>query len=99
MDIPDTLGRKLAQFRRNAQFITDRHDLFQDNNWLAVYIGQLVWPEGYDARADARDPHEVLQQLRALRELFSAAASSMPSHRQFIERYCRAPSTGAAAHV
>jgi tryptophan halogenase len=92
MGVPDTLTRKTAHFRRDGHFLSEPGDLFQDNNWLAIYIGQLVWPDGYDAKADERDPHELTQQLKALRGLFAAAAGSMSTHRQFIDRYCRAVS-------
>jgi tryptophan halogenase len=94
MDVPDSLKYKMAHFRRYGRFVSDGYELFQDKNWLAIYIGQLVWPERHDPLADVRDPEELLQQLKAIRMLTAAAAESLPTHRQFIERHCRAP-----AHV
>ena len=98
MEIPSNLRYKMAHFRRYGRFVSEGQELFQENSWLAVYIGQLIWPERYDPLADARDPAELLQQLKAIRELVSAAAESLPSHRQFIERHCRA-SEARPAHA
>ncbi len=90
MKIPETLEYKEKHFRHYGRFVSDGYELFQDANWLAIYIGQLVWPQRHDPLADARDPAEVAKRLEAIRLLLIAAAESMPTQRQFIDRHCRA---------
>ncbi|HMI37366.1 MAG TPA: tryptophan 7-halogenase, partial [Steroidobacteraceae bacterium] len=94
MYIPETLQYKLDHFRGYGRFVSDGYELFQDANWLAIYIGQFVWPERHDPLADTRDPAQVAVQLQAMRQLIAAAAESMPTQRQFIDRHCRAAPNG-----
>ncbi|HZF14868.1 MAG TPA: tryptophan halogenase family protein [Steroidobacteraceae bacterium] len=90
MEIPPTLRRKIENFRHCARFVSDGYELFQTPNWLAVFVGQHVWPTHYDPLVDAHDADEVRRQLAGIRRVISAAADSMPSQHDFIERNCRA---------
>jgi len=91
MDVPDTLAIKLEHFRRHGRLIAREMDLFAPPSWLAVHIGQLNYPEGHDPLLDYRgiDARDWLAKLRA--GMVSEAAK-MPSHQQYIDRYCKAPS-------
>jgi len=90
MQVPDSLAWKMEHFRAYGRFVSEGPEVFAEPSWLAVYIGQGVLPRGHDPLADARDGAEVLQRLAAMRQLIAAAAGSLPSHRQFIDRYCKA---------
>jgi tryptophan halogenase len=91
MPIPESLAHRLAHFRASGRVIRYAADLFAAPNWLAVLLGQEVWPEGGDplvTRHDASRLRAEMQEIRAsIRKL---AQSSMP-HQEFIARYCRAP--------
>lgn len=90
MSIPDTLQYKMDHFRHFGRFVSDGYELFQNLNWLAVYIGQQVWPQRYDPLADSRDVEDVRRQLAGIRRVISAAADSLPSHSDYVARHCRA---------
>lgn len=96
MEIPATLKYKMDHFRHYGRFVSDGYELFQNPNWLAVFIGQHVWPQRYDPLVDSRNVDEVRKTLAGIRTVISAAADAMPTHRDFIARHCRADPPGAA---
>src|SRR3546814_8474158 len=67
MDIPDTLQYKIDQFRRSGRIVAEPLELFQNPNWLAVLIGQEVWPEHYSALVDMRSTVDAPRMLASLR--------------------------------
>jgi tryptophan halogenase len=90
MSIPDTLRRKIELFRASGRFFRDDDELFVETNWIAVLLGQGVWPERYDPLVDAVDIEAVRGTLARMRALMRSTAESLPSHRTFIEKHCAA---------
>jgi tryptophan 7-halogenase len=90
MEIPATLQFKIDHFRNGGRIFVDPAELFQKNNWLAVLIGQEVWPEQYHPLIDLRGRADAAKILAEMRRTMEQAALSVPTHRQYIERYCRA---------
>ncbi|HEY0044151.1 MAG TPA: tryptophan halogenase family protein [Allosphingosinicella sp.] len=88
MEVPDTLAEKIELFRRRGRVVKYREGVFLDASWIAVYLGQRVMPEGYDARADAAPADSVMREMEGLRAEIRAQAEAMPDHRAYIERYC-----------
>ena len=89
MPIPETLRYKLDHFRGGGRLVAEPLELFQNPNWLAVLIGQEVWPERYDPLVDLRTHVDAPRLLAGLRQSLEEAARALPSHRQYIERHCR----------
>ncbi|MEO1574730.1 MAG: tryptophan halogenase family protein, partial [Pseudomonadota bacterium] len=90
MSIPDPLQHMLDLFRERGRFFAHRADLFGVTSWVAVMIGQGVKPREHDPIVDTM-PHKDLEHLlRDLRQVYGEAASRMPPHAAFIERFCRA---------
>ena len=90
MHIPDTLKYKIEHFRRFGRFVFDGYELFQSPNWLAVYLGQRVVPDRYDPLADSRKAEDSRAFLANIARAIAAAADAMPTHGEFVARYCRA---------
>lgn len=91
MTIPETLQYKIDHFRRYGRLVSDGLELFQNPSWLAVHIGQFNWPDQYDPLVDQRPKVDADRLLVGLRRVIAEAAEAMPTHRQFIERHCKAP--------
>jgi tryptophan halogenase len=89
MPIPDTLQYKIDHFRRYGRLVTAGMELFGNASWLAVHIGQLNWPERHDPLIDHRpvDGEAILAQMRTA---MAQAAQAMPSHADFVRRFCPA---------
>jgi tryptophan halogenase len=90
MPIPDTLAAKVAMFRANGRLIEREHELFHPPSWLAVLLGQGVYPAAYDPLADTVAPQELAAILAGMRQVIDQAAANMPTHQHFIDRQCRA---------
>src|SRR5665213_1580426 len=52
MDIPEALAYKMRQFRNSGRIVRYGSDLFAPSNWIAVLMGQEVWPQDYDPLID-----------------------------------------------
>lgn len=92
MSIPDTLQEKIQHFRRYGRLVQREYDLFGPTSWLAVHIGQLNTPQRPDPLIHYRDVDGV-QWLGKLRAAMVAAAQQLPTHQQYIDKYCRAEQT------
>lgn len=90
MEIPETLQFKIDHFRNGGRILFDPTELFQKNNWLAVLAGQEIRPERYHPLADLRGRTDAAKILADIRRAMEQAALSVPTHRQYIERHCRA---------
>ena len=88
MPIPDTLERKLGLFRSTARLFRYDDELFTDASWTAVMIGQGLLPEAHDPLAEALDPQEVRNLVARMADAFRRTARSMPTHAEYIARYC-----------
>jgi len=90
MEIPENLQYKIDHFREAGRIVASDFELFRNPSWLAVFIGQLVQPKSYDPLADMRGI-DGARRLAGLRRVMQEAANQMPSHQDYINRYCKAP--------
>ncbi|MDP1697588.1 MAG: tryptophan 7-halogenase [Xanthomonadaceae bacterium] len=90
MPIPDTLQYKIDQFRSSGRIVAEPLELFQNPNWLAVLIGQEVWPQHYSALVDLRSSVDATGKLASLRRISEEASTALPDHAHYIAQHCRA---------
>ena len=88
MPIPDSLAEKMELFRRRGRVVKYREGVFLDASWIAVYLGQGVMPGGYDPRAEGLDAAQLMDSMQALRGQIRAEVAAMPTHLDYITRYC-----------
>ena len=85
MTIPDNLQYKIDHFRTSGRVVAKGTELFQNPSWLAVYIGQMIKPEGYDPLVDERTSVNANKILTNLRRTMLDTAETFPTHQQFID--------------
>ena len=90
MPIPDTLAEKMELFRARGRVVKYRQGVFLEPSWLAVYFGQGVLPRAHDQRADAVPDAALRGAFGKLRAETHVAARAMPSHADYIARFCPA---------
>lgn len=90
MSVPETLKYKMDHFRAYGRLVSTSLELFQNSNWLAILVGQMLWHERYDPLVDQRTHVDADRALASLRKAIREAAEAMPTHRDYIERHCRA---------
>jgi tryptophan 7-halogenase len=90
MEIPEPLAYKIRQFRNSGRVVKYGSDLFAAPNWIAVLMGQEIWPERYDTLVDQRGVESIQANLRQMRETIRATAQAAPLHEDYIAQHCRA---------
>jgi tryptophan halogenase len=93
MDLPDSLKHKIALFREAGRIFRYEEELFTRPSWVAVFLGQNVIPRSYDPIVSTLPHGEVASSLESMRHAMNAAAARMPTHEEFLARYC--PSVAA----
>ncbi|RHW18933.1 tryptophan 7-halogenase [Sphingomonas gilva] len=98
MEVPDTLKARMALFRSRGRLFLESSELFREPSWVAVMLGQGLWPDAVDPVAGAMDEAEIRAKLERMRAVIARGVQAMPMHDDFISRHCaHAPErTGAA---
>jgi tryptophan halogenase len=91
MSIPDGLRGKIELFRESGRFYRNSDEMFALTSWVQVMVGQGILPQGYHPLVDATTDEELARFGESVREVITRCVAAMPTHEQFIDRYCRAP--------
>jgi tryptophan halogenase len=86
MTIPDSLATKIELFRHRGRVLRGEENLFTEDSWIAVMLGQGIQPQGYDPLADALQIDNTVDYLQHIKNTIAAAANSLPSHAEFIKK-------------
>jgi tryptophan halogenase len=97
MDIPETLAYKIRQFTGSGRVVKYGGDLFASPNWIAVFMGQEIWPERYDTLVDQRDVATLRANLERVRETLHRAAEAAPLHETYLAEHCALDALPGAA--
>jgi tryptophan halogenase len=96
MPIPDTLAEKIALFEEAAIIVREDNELFTEEGWGQVMIGQGLEPRSYSPLAAAIPTDELSQYLARLADTYRQAAAALPTHAQFVDSMlARSPSAQA----
>ncbi len=84
MPIPDTLAAKIALFRATGRVHREHEELFTEEGWAQVMIGQDVIPRQWHPLADVPAANDLSGFLAALREGYRRKSDMLPTHDQYI---------------
>ena len=84
MEVPESLARKMELWRLHGRIFREGYELFGTVSWVAVMLGQNLWPEAYDTIADSLDEAKVAQAMAQMREDYRKAAEALPDQEQFL---------------
>jgi len=93
MSVPDSLQYKIDHFREYGLLVSDERELFSNPSWIAVYLGQGIYPKRAPAIAQQRDHVPVTDRMSAIRAAMTEAVDEMQPHSDFIARHCASPLT------
>ena len=91
MAIPAPLQDTIEMFRRDGRYFRHGDDFFALPSWVQVMLGQRIVPAGYHPVVDEMPETNLDAFLDRVHGDIARAAAAMPTHRQFIARYCQAP--------
>ena len=87
---PEALARKLAIFEATGQIFRENEELFTEQSWLQVMIGQGIVPRRHHPVADNLPAEQLGEFLGNLAALIRGATDHMGSHERFIAEHCAA---------
>lgn len=95
MDVPETLARKMALFAANGRVFREDDELFTEESWIQVLIGQGVIPRAPDPLVDVTPLPEIERYLANIADVIERCIAVMPSHADFVADCCPAPPPAA----
>ncbi|MBC6403322.1 MAG: tryptophan 7-halogenase [Hyphomonadaceae bacterium] len=90
MAIPDRLTHKIELFREAGRVFRYEDELFSTSSWVAVMLGQGITPKTCDPIVSTLPRRQVDSSLISMRRAVTRAAETLPTHAQFIQKYCPA---------
>jgi tryptophan halogenase len=89
---PQSLLHKLALFEETGRIPFYERETFSEKSWLSLFLGLGLWPQQYDRLLDVgnRDLKHSLTAMEQLADSIQKITVSMPTHYQYLQRYCGA---------
>ena len=88
--IPDSLQNKIDIFTANGRINREGEELFAEESWIQVFLGQGIIPKNYDPLVDRKSEEEVEEFINNTQTVIQKCVDTMPNHYKFIEKYCKA---------
>jgi tryptophan halogenase len=96
MSIPDELAQKIELFRETGRVFRKNEELFQENSWIQVMLGQGIMPRAHHPIANKLSDAELRALLSGIRDNVARTVRTLPAHQDYIGRYCDASEADAA---
>ena len=90
MDIPDSLRHRIELFKQAGRVFKVPTELFGENSWIQVMLGQGLVPEQYHPIVNMMSDEELTQFLTGIHGTVANMIGQLPEHQRFIDHYCRA---------
>lgn len=89
MPVSERLESRLELFKKTGTVIEEADDLFAENSWVQVMMGQGILPESYHPIVDMMSKQELTGFMQNQRNKVQHMLSQLPSHQQFIQLYMK----------
>ena len=90
MDVPDSLKHRIELFRQAGRVFKLPTELFGENSWIQVMLGQGITPEQYHPIVNMMSDDELTQFLTGIHGSVRQLVGQLPDHQRFIDYYCKA---------
>ncbi|MEO5938127.1 MAG: tryptophan halogenase family protein [Sphingomonas sp.] len=84
IDLPATLAEKIALFGEAGAFMREEDELFLDDSWGQVMIGQGIMPRTWSPLADNVPAQDIGPFLEAVARAARTKADALPEHHDFV---------------
>lgn len=88
MDIPDSVQHKIDLFQDTGRVFRKNEELFAENSWIQVMMGQGVMPKAYHPIADKMTDDELTRFLKKIKNDIAKTVSKLPPHGDYVRQYC-----------
>jgi len=96
MPIPDTLEQKIELFRETGRVFRKNEELFVENSWVQVMMGQGITPQTHHPIAEKLSDQELAHFLSTIRDSVTRTVKSLPEHAAYVSQYCGTARAAAA---
>ena len=90
MAVPPSLQHRLDLFGGSGRVFRSQNELFSENSWVQVMLGQGLNPRTHHHTADVMPERELAAFLDGIRTGIDRTVAQMPAHQAYVERYCPA---------
>ncbi|MBA4178043.1 MAG: tryptophan halogenase [Leptothrix sp. (in: Bacteria)] len=87
MAVPASLRHRIELFRETARVFREPAELFAENSWIQVMLGQGIMPESHHPVADLMGDAELSRFLGEIRNDVNRAVAQLPMHQDYVQRY------------
>ena len=84
MDIPASLQEKIDLFEESGTIHRDEDELFTEEGWQQLFLGQGITPKAWHATVDPIQESELMKLLDIISGAFAARAQKLPTHEEFV---------------
>lgn len=88
MEVPPTLRHRIELFRETGSVFHVPPELFGENSWIQVMMGQGVVPRQHHPVANVMTDAELSRFLDGFRDNVRATVAQLPAHMDYIRSYC-----------
>ena len=90
LQVPDSLAHRIALFRETGRVFHTEGELFHENSWIQVMLGQGIVPEQYHPSADVLSDQELTQFMAGIKQGVDRTVARLPNHEEYVRQYCKA---------
>ena len=90
MEVPEALSHRMKLFAESGRVFREGDELFGENSWIQVMLGQGIMPADHHPIADVMSEKEVRVFLEHIENNVKRTVDRLPSHEAYIANYCRA---------
>jgi tryptophan halogenase len=88
MEVPASLKHRIELFRESGRVFRIPNELFAENSWIQVMLGQGIMPRQHHQTADLMGDAELAHFLDGIRSAVDRTVAQLPSHQGYVEKYC-----------
>ena len=92
MDVPASLKHRIDLFTQTGRVFRAGNELFAENSWIQVMLGQGITPQQSHHIADLMDDRELGAFLEEIRARVERTVAQLPPHADYVTRYCQGAS-------
>jgi tryptophan halogenase len=91
MSVPASLQHRIDLFRETGRVFRGPNELFAENSWIQVMLGQGILPQQHHQVADLMGDAELSGFLGDIKANVDRTVAQLPTHQAYLEQYCKAP--------
>ncbi|CCQ11932.1 Tryptophan halogenase [Pseudoalteromonas luteoviolacea B = ATCC 29581] len=89
LEIPASLQHRIDLFRETGRVFKAGNELFGENSWTQVMMGQRLMPTSYHPIVDVMSDEELDTFLTQIKHQVDRTVAQLPSHKTFLDHYCK----------